>query len=306
LCCTGERLYETGRLQETSPPMRHPQSRRGTTTFACRPVRAELSQIASAKPARSSFACERCASPPLGLSVLAAGCQERSTEAVSGLTSTTSMREKMFMSICTRSTCVLITTLVLSTGVMAQGSGTDEKRVGKIEDLAKPNIEDIRRIKDTLQKSQGQIDDMANRNIAPAVRKFNRGLRNATRDINRAVGEFEQTYSAAAQKELLKSISEIYSDLLGQLDEIPGDFLDRARDVYGNAISKGERISKENLDKTEKDWRFKEKLLDQKISRLRKLHDSGSGADVDIAEARRLIKDVIRLEAMIRRGKQRV
>ena len=210
------------------------------------------------------------------------------------------------MSTCTRSTCVLIVALVLSTGTgaIAQGTGTDERTIGKIEDLTKPNIEDIRRIKDTLQKSQGQIDDMANRNIASAMRKFNRGLKNATRELTRAVGEFEQSYSVEAQKELLGKMSEIYSDLLRQLDEIPVDFLDRARDVYGNAISKGERISKENLDKTEKDYKFKEKLLDQKVSRLRKLHASGGRSDVEVTEARRLIKDVTRLEAMIRRGKK--
>lgn len=181
-----------------------------------------------------------------------------------------------------------------------------EKKVGKIEDLTKPNLEDIKEIKTTLEESQTQIDEMANDSLASSVRKFNRGLQNATRDIRRAVSEFEETYSAEAQAKLLESMSNIYADLLSNFDEIPIDFLDHARDVYGNAIAKGQRIAKDNLKRTEEDYVFKEKLLKSKVEKLRQIRDDmqADGSQPSVEEAKRLVKDIGRIDRMIQRGKK--
>lgn len=189
----------------------------------------------------------------------------------------------------------------------AQTNGADDgKQVGKIEDLTKPDLEDIKEIKNTLEESQTQIDEMANDSLASSVRKFNKGLQDATRDIKRAVSEFEETYSAEAQAKLLDSMSGIYAELLSNFDEIPMDFLDDARDVYGNAIAKGQRIAKENLKRTEEDYVFKEKLLQSKVEKLRQIREAvqSGGSQTAVEEAKRLVTDIDRIDRMVLRGKK--
>lgn len=191
-------------------------------------------------------------------------------------------------------------------GAGSEKNENNEKKVGKIEDLTKPDLEDIKEIKTTLEESQTRIDEMANDSLASSVRKFNRGLENATRDIRRAVSEFEETYSVEAQAKLLESMSNIYKDLLSNFDEIPIDFLDNARDVYGNAIAKGQRIAKENLKRTEDDYAFKEKLLKSKVEKLRQIRDDmqAGGSQAGLEEAKRLVKDIGRIDRMLQRGKK--
>lgn len=194
--------------------------------------------------------------------------------------------------------------VAIGSNVIVQATGS-EKTVGKIEDLTKPSMEDIKTIKDTLQETQEQINDMANKNFSASIYKFNKAIQSATRDIKEAVNGFEENYSAESRAILLERMSRIYSNLLSGFNKIPIDFLERAQDVYGNAASKGQRLSRENLKRTEEDFRFKERLLNSKVSKLRELDkDIRENQANRINEAKRLIKDITRLERMISRGKR--
>lgn len=206
----------------------------------------------------------------------------------------------MYMTLCRKflHSIMFVILVVFGLDAMAQGY----KKVGKIEDLPKPELETLKEIYNIAEGTDTKLKQMENENLASPVRNLNKGLQNATRDIKRALSEFEETYSTEAQSRLLDSMSEIYAELLSNIDEIPIDFLDHARDVYGNATSKGQRIAKENLKRVNKDRAYKEKLLQSKAERLRSFREEGpDSSQISHKEAERLMEDIDRIDGMLRK-----
>lgn len=203
---------------------------------------------------------------------------------------------------------VTLMAIFLGTTTMpAIAQSTVEGELGEVQDLRARNLEELKKIKETIDSTNSSVETLANDNMSGAISRFNNSLRQATAEVKAAVGEYEREFTPAAQSRMLERLSGIYGGLLDNFEQIDLGFLRQAQDVYGNAITKGARIANANLEASVEGSQYKRKLISAKVKSLAELQaklKAGTANQANRNDAQRIARDIGRLEKLIERDKK--